>query len=95
MKELVFDKVCNVGDLDLELRTAGFNISGCSCDGRKTTVHCDDDETKDPTNIVNNHICIPVDTETIMANEKLIIDETRKLAIDKLIKEGKLPSTYK
>jgi hypothetical protein len=56
MKDLVFDKQCNIEVLTTELKNAGFKISGCSGRGKLTVIHLYDDETKNPTRIVDAHI---------------------------------------
>lgn len=56
MKNIQFNKKCNVTTLTQELAAAGFDIFGCTNADMLTIVHMKDTETKDPTAIVNAHI---------------------------------------
>lgn len=62
MKDIKFNKKCNLDKLKAELIAAGFDIYGCSGENddiinfHETTVHLKDTEMKNPTAIVNNHI---------------------------------------
>jgi len=55
-----YPKKCNIWKLSRELVDAGFLIEGVSYDeGRNvTTVHLKDEETKDPTSIVEAHVYV-------------------------------------
>jgi len=56
MRTVEFSKKCNVGELDKELKDAGFDIFGVSYDGKKTYVHLKDVEPKPPLAVVTAHV---------------------------------------
>lgn len=62
-----FKKKCNIFQLTVELKEAGYSIDGVSEEHRKdgwfTTVHVRDDETKDVTPMVEAHVPEP-DTDS-------------------------------
>lgn len=86
MKNKEFNKQCGVGKLSEELKSAGFDIHGCSNAGDRTTIHLKDTETKDPTDIVEKHIYIaPPTPEQLQAKDK----SDWQSAIDSLDKDLK------
>ena len=70
MKNIEFDKKCNVDALTQELKDAGFDIYGVSC-GVKTVIHLKDTEKKNPEDIVNAHeFAEPLTAEQRIEQEK-------------------------
>ena len=55
MKEVRFEKICAAGKLRRELEEAGFKVRAVIVGGGVTRVLLEDDETKDPTPIVERH----------------------------------------
>lgn len=58
MKEIKFNKKCDVRKVHKELFDAGFLVISVGNCGNITTVRLQDEETKDPADIVNAHIYV-------------------------------------
>ena len=83
-KDLHFKKKCNIAKLHKELVAAGFDICGVSLDGDTTIVHLKTWEEKDPTSIVEAHVCEEEKVELKPPTPKINIEKL----IQKLIEKG-------
>lgn len=87
MKNLIYEKKCNALILHKTLEQNGFLLDGVSTENNVTTIHLTDEENKDPSNIVAEHIYVAPSfpEETVLEIEKLKIQfNTAKTTTDKI-----------